>query len=50
MGPDLLAGGRERPVGYVAAQMSGTRDEAVQLFNDATLTAEASEKVPPSLT
>ena len=25
--------------------MSSTRDEAVQLFNDATLTAEATEKV-----
>ena len=25
--------------------MGSTRDEAVQLFNDATLTAEATEKV-----
>lgn len=30
--------------------MGSTRDEAVQLFNDATLTAEAAAKVSVSLT
>jgi hypothetical protein len=30
--------------------MGSTRDEAVQLFNDATLTAEAAAKVRVSLT